>query len=171
MKHTCQRLLAAVASLGFSGWVLAVNPGEPAPEFKLPGLAADEVNLAAYRGKLVYLDFWASWCGPCKQSFPWMNQLQSRYAAQGLQVLTVNLDTRAEDARRFLMANPGHFPVGLDPQGQVPKSYAILGMPSSVLIAPDGKVLWTHRGFRAEEAAELEATISRHLPNPNRQRP
>lgn len=157
---------AAVGGLlaaGLAPGAGAVAPGEAAPAFQLPGAKGEVVQLAALRGKWVYLDFWASWCGPCRQSFPWMGQMQSRYGAQGLQVVAVSVDARPEDARRFLAEVPAGFTVALDPQGLTPRQYAIKGMPTSVLIAPDGKVVFTHTSFRPEAQAELEQRIAQAM--------
>lgn len=114
--------------------------------------------LAAYQGKLVYLDFWASWCGPCGQSFPWLNQMQRKYR-DGLVVVGVNVDTDAAAADAFLKKHPAVFDIVRDPDGKLPELYAIEGMPSSVLIAPDGRVLHKHSGFRSQQVAEYEAAI------------
>jgi len=154
---------ASVAGLGlWAAWAGALGVGDPAPDFKLYG-QRDAVQLAAQRGKLVYLDFWASWCGPCKQSFPWMNQLQSKYGAQGLQVIAVNVDTSIADARRFLDGMPANFTVAFDARGETPRRYEIKGMPTSMLISPEGKVLYVHNGFRADEQVLIEAQISQAL--------
>lgn len=152
--------IAAMTLLGAPVW--AVDAGQGAPGFELPGQAGT-LSLEKYKGKTVYLDFWASWCGPCKQSFPWMNDMQNRYGAQGLQVLAVNVDQKPDDAKAFLQANPAQFAVAYDPAGKVPKAYAIKGMPTSVLIGPDGKVLMVHSGFKQEQAAELEQHIQHAL--------
>ena len=151
---------SALAWISVSAW--ALGPGEAAPDFKLPG-TKDAVQLSALSGRVVYLDFWASWCGPCKQSFPWMNALQARFAAQGLKVVAVNVDAQAAEARQFLASNPANFDVAFDAAGDTPHRYAIKGMPTSVLIGPDGKVLWVHAGFRAEDRAELESQIAQAL--------
>lgn len=142
--------------------VQALETGAAAPQFELQGLDG-AVKLAALQGKLVYLDFWASWCGPCRQSFPWMNQMQAKYGARGLQVVGVNLDANSADARQFLAATPARFVIGFDPQGATPRNYGIKGMPSSVLIGPDGKVLLQHAGFREADRAELESRIAAAL--------
>lgn len=169
LMRSALALLATSAGVGTP--VLAVEPGQPAPRFDLPAIRAGAgvyvpnttVDLADYQGKTVYLDFWASWCGPCKQSFPWMNELQARYGAKGLQVLAINLDQRGTDARDFLIANPARFDVAFDAKGATPTLYGIKGMPTSVLIGPTGRVLWTHTGFRPDEKAELEQQIQRAL--------
>ena len=151
-------LLAAALGLLAASPAQALDAGAPAPELRLPGLK-DEVNLATLKGKVVYVDFWASWCGPCKQSFPFMNQLQAKYGAQGLQVVAVNLDRKREDVQRFLDEVPAQFTVALDPQGASAQRFEIKGMPSSVLVGKDGKVLRAHAGFRQDDRAEIEQAI------------
>lgn len=147
---------------------MAVTVGDLAPNFQLPASpdpqsGASNVHLADLRGKVVYLDFWASWCGPCKQSFPWMNEMQSRYGKQGLTVLAVDVDVHSDDARAFLAELAPGFRVAFDTQGVTPKQYAIRGMPTSILIGPDGKVLLVHNGFRTDETADVEAGIRQAL--------
>ncbi|MYN27605.1 redoxin family protein [Duganella sp. CY42W] len=140
----------------------ALDKGAPAPQFDLPGLDG-AVKLAKLQGKVVYVDFWASWCGPCRQSFPWMNDMQAKYGGKGLQIVGVNVDAKSDDARQFLTATPARFAIAFDPQGATPRSYGIKGMPSSVLIGPDGKVLLEHSGFRDADRAELESKIQSAL--------
>ena len=152
--RTATVLAAALCATSAS----ALDQGAAAPPFDLPG-ANGAVKLAALKGKLVYVDFWASWCGPCRQSFPWMNEMQARYGARGLQVVGVNLDAQAEDARRFLGETPARFTIAFDPAGATPRAYGIKGMPSSVLVGPDGKVLFQHAGFKEADRAELEKAI------------
>ncbi len=145
------------------GGVQAVEPGQQAPAIDLPGPAAS-VSLDQLKGKLVYVDFWASWCGPCRQSFPWMNDMQAKYGPQGLQVVGVNLDDKTEDATRFLAQVPARFVTAFDPKGDTARRYQLKGMPSSVLIAPDGKVIQVHVGFRADQREALEQAIVAALP-------
>jgi peroxiredoxin len=89
-----------------------------------------------------------------------MNEMQAKYGAKGFQVIGVNVDAKRSDAEQFLASTPTAFQVAFDPQGATPKSYQIKGMPSSVLVGPDGKVLLVHSGFRAEERKELESAIA-----------
>jgi thiol-disulfide isomerase/thioredoxin len=154
-------MAAALATL-LSLPALALEAGQPAPDFDLPGRVG-AIKLSELKGKTVYLDFWASWCGPCKQSFAWMNDMQARYGGKGLQVLAVNVDQKTDDAKAFLKDNPAAFDVAFDQAGKTPRSYAIKGMPTSLLIGPDGKVLMVHSGFRAEERDELERQIKLSL--------
>ncbi len=151
------------ASLQLAGAAFAADIGQPAPAFDLPG-AAGQVRLADLRGKLVYVDFWASWCGPCKQSFPWMNEMQAKYGGHGLQIVGIAVDNKRADAEQFLKETPARFTVAYDVAGETPKSYRIKGMPSSYLIAPDGRVLYAHAGFREQDKKELEDRIRQALP-------
>jgi len=162
MKFTpTLRCLLALCMLVPAG-ARALDAGAAAPPFELAGLNGP-VNLANYRGQLVYLDFWASWCGPCKRSFPWMNELQARYGAQGLRIIAVNLDEKHEDATRFLAATPAKFLVALDPSGATARTYGIKGMPSSVLIGRDGKLIMNHTGFNDNDTAAVEQQIAAAL--------
>ncbi len=136
----------------------ALEPGQLAPAFNLPGATAP-VSLSALKGKVVYVDFWASWCGPCKQSFPWMNEMQAKYGSKGFEVVAINLDAKTTDATAFLAETPARFAIAYDSKGESPKRYEIKGMPSSVLVGPDGKVLSVHAGFRADERKALEDAI------------
>jgi len=160
-KFPAQTAALALVTL-LAGPVLAVEAGQVAPEFDLAGRLA-AVNLSDYKGKTVYLDFWASWCGPCKQSFPWMNDMQSRYGAKGLRVVGINVDQKTDDAKAFLKDTPASFDVAFDQGGKTPKAYAIKGMPTSVLIGRDGKVLSVHSGFKDEQRPELERQIQQAL--------
>ena len=160
-KIYLKTITLALASL-LGGSALAVEVGQAAPDFDLPGRLA-AVKLSDYKGKTVYLDFWASWCGPCKQSFPWMNEMQTRYSDQGLRVVGINVDQKTDDAKNFLKDTPASFDVAFDASGKTPKTYAIKGMPTSVLIGPDGKVLSVHSGFKDEQRGELEAQIKHAL--------
>lgn len=140
----------------------ALESGQNAPEFDLQGKTG-AIKLSDFKGKTVYLDFWASWCGPCKQSFPWMNTMHERYASKGLRIIAVNLDQKNADALTFLEANPASFAIAFDAAGATPRSYAIVGMPTSVLIGPDGKILSIHSGFKIEQADVLERQIKHAL--------
>ena len=128
----------------------------------LPG-ARGAVKLSDLRGKVVYVDFWASWCAPCKQSFPWLNEMQARYGAHGLEIVGINVDARRTDADRFLAQVPARFTLAFDARGDTPGCYAAKGMPTSFLIARDGTIVATHVGFRAEDKSRIEREIRRAL--------
>ena len=136
----------------------AYAEGIQASDFDLPGKQAP-VRLSDSKGKVIYLDFWASWCGPCKQSFPWMNALQEKYKSKGLEVIAVNLDANNEDALKFLATTPAKFTVAFDSKGRTPLQYGVKGMPTSYLISPDGKIIMQHMGFNAADRDMLEQKI------------
>lgn len=146
---------------GLSMPAMALQPGDTAPAFTLPKPGGGSLSLADYKGQLVYLDFWASWCGPCKQSFPWMKDMQTRFGAQGLQVLAVNVDGKSSDAEGFLAQFPAlSFGIALDSKGSTPAAYQVKGMPTSFLIGPDGKVLWVHQSFKESDREALQAQLA-----------
>lgn len=157
--------LACAASLCIALPAWSLEAGAVAPPIELPGLTSP-VSLAAMKGKLVYVDFWASWCGPCRKSFPWLNEMQAKYGARGLQVIGVNLDKKRSEADKFLAEVPASFTIAFDAKGDTGWAYGLMGMPSSYLVGPDGKVLQTHTGFRDEQRQQLEAAIVAALPKP-----
>lgn len=148
---------AVVGAVAPSAW--ALDPGAAAPELKLPGLTG-AVDLASLKGKVVYLDFWASWCGPCKQSFPFMNELQSRFGADGFEVVAVNLDAKRGDADQFLAEVPARFTLAFDAKGESARRFEVRSMPSSLLIGRDGRIVVAHKGFKADDRKELEERVA-----------
>lgn len=136
----------------------------PAPEFELP-TDAEKISLQAMRGRVVYLDFWASWCKPCRKSFPWMNALQAKYRDKGLQIVAVNVDSDPEQVKRFLEKYPADFIVAYDPDGKLASQYQVKGMPSSYLIDQQGNIHASHIGFRDEDKTVVESQINHLLQN------
>lgn len=124
-----------------------------------PIVRAADLDLSAYRGRVVYVDFWASWCGPCKQSFPWMQAMKDTYDRQGLTVIAVNLDLDRADADKFLERFRPTFEVRFDPKGNLATFYNVQAMPSSVLIDRHGVTRFTHSGFRPVDGAVYEAQV------------
>lgn len=112
-----------------------------------------------FRGRVVYLDFWASWCAPCRQSFPWMQRLHSAFEEQGLKVIAVDLDRDRAEADKFLARFRPAFEVRFDPKGDLAELYKVRAMPSSLLIDRNGVVRFTHVGFRNIDAPAYEAQV------------
>ena len=121
---------------------------------------ADGLDLGAYKGKVVYLDFWASWCNPCRQSFPWMNQLQELYAPKGLVVIAVNVDHDRDLADEFLQSNNAQFKIVYDQGGAIAEKYDFKDMPTSILIGRDGKIRYVHNGFYPDKEGLYDAHIN-----------
>lgn len=121
-----------------------------------PTLAADAPG---NRWRAAWIDIWASWCGPCKLSFPWMNEMHERYAAAGLRIVAINVDRHEADAQRFLRQLPARFPLAMDPAGNAPRQLDAKAMPSSWLVRPDRTLLLSHGGFRLEDRNDLERRI------------
>ena len=161
MKRPWLQMLraATLALLVAAMSALAAAPGEPAPALSLPDPRGETVSLDKLRGKVVYVDFWASWCGPCKRSFPWMNELAERYGADGFTIVAVNVDKKRDDADRFLAQTPGRFTIVYDPSGASPAAWAVKGMPSSYLVDRSGRVALVEQGFRDEQKAGVENRI------------
>lgn len=121
------------------------------------------MSLAQLRGNVVYLDFWASWCSPCRMSFPQLEQLRVEFAPRGFEVLAVNVDEFEADAVKFLEEIPVSYPVVYDAAGASPQAYGILGMPTGYLIDREGVIRLVHHGFRRNDGAKLKTEIIKLL--------
>jgi thiol-disulfide isomerase/thioredoxin len=121
--------------------------------------AAPPAGLAPVSGRVIWVDFWASWCVPCRRSFPWMNAMHRQYGPEGLEIIAVNLDKERALADGFLAEIPAEFSVRFDPAGKLAKEFVVQAMPSSYLLAADGTVLASHFGFKTADAPEYERAI------------
>jgi cytochrome c biogenesis protein CcmG, thiol:disulfide interchange protein DsbE len=162
------RLLLAflLAGLTYAASARAATPGTPAPPFALHTSSGETVSLAPLRGRVVYVDFWASWCGPCRRSFPWMNAMQARYGNEGLAIIGVNVDKRHADAERFLRDTPAAFTIVYDAEGATPRAYDVKGMPTSYLIDRHGDIAaveeGSHDAHRDDVEARIRALLAQH---------
>ncbi|MEW5755838.1 MAG: TlpA disulfide reductase family protein [Pseudomonadota bacterium] len=152
------RALLAVAFFCSS----ASHAVETAPSFSFSDGSAT-VALKDLKDQVVYLDFWASWCGPCRKSMPWMNKMQEKYKDQGLVIIGVNVDSDRKAAEDFLKAVPANFKVVYDPEGKIAAQYKLMGMPNSFLIARDGTMQKRHVGFKEGLEDEYETEIRQLL--------
>lgn len=140
----------------------AAHAGE-APAFTLSDAKGGAVSLSDLRGKVVFVDFWASWCVPCLKSFPWLSELQGRYRDKGLVVVGINLDKSPADAEKFLKRVPHDFTLVYDPSGNSAKAYGVKAMPSSYVVDRKGGLALEHGGFRDSDKDVLEAAIKTAL--------
>ena len=122
-------------------------------------VAAEPLDLAAYEGKVVVIDFWASWCVPCRRSFPWLNAMHEKYGDDGLVIIGVNLDAERAEAEAFLKKYPPNFQIYYDESKALAKEYDVVAMPSSYLLGPDGQIRTRHFGFKVKNQGEYEARI------------
>jgi thiol-disulfide isomerase/thioredoxin len=109
--------------------------------------------------KVVWVDFWASWCAPCRRSFPWMNAMHRKYAEQGLQIIAVNVDKERQLADEFLAETPAEFRLFFDPSGSLAETFNVQAMPSSFVLDADGNVLASHFGFKLANTEDYERAI------------
>ena len=121
--------------------------------------ADDSLDLTEYQGKVVALDFWASWCVPCRQSFPWWNTMHAKYADQGLVIIGVNLDNEPDSAHAFLEEFPAEFRIYYDKDKELARSFGVQAMPSTYIIGRNGKIRGKHFGFKIKKQDEYEAVI------------
>lgn len=120
-------------------------------------------DLAQYRGRVVVVDFWASWCAPCRRSIPWLNEMYSRYGEQGLVIVGINVDRNRGDAERFLREVPIDFEVVYDSDGELAERYQVEAMPSTYIFDRNGELAERHLGFLNRKRSEYEALLGRLL--------
>ena len=138
----------------------ALEEGDRAPSFAAPSLTGPgTVELGKYRGKIVYLDFWASWCGPCLKAIPEIEEMRSEFPEDQFQIVAVNLDQKEKKALRFLEKNPIGYPSASDPKGRLPGQFGVETMPTSYLIDRDGVIRYVHRGFSRGDGSKLREEI------------
>jgi peroxiredoxin len=145
-----------VASLAWAAQTLS----GPAPGFSLQSRDGQQVSLASLKGKVVMVNFWATWCVPCRQEMPHLQALYDRYNSLGFELLAVNVEkNNAEGARKWLEETPVTFPVLFDPNNEVTKLYKVQTMPSTVLVARDGTMRFIHHGYKPGYESDYQTQV------------
>lgn len=145
--------VAALASV-FAVSSLVSAASSVAPAFTLQSRAGDTVSLDKFKGKVVMLNFWASWCGPCRQEMPLLDQMHRKYSALGFSMVGVNVDADSKDAEAWLAKTPVSFPILFDTKSAVSKMYEVNAMPTTVFIDRKGNIRGMHRGYKAGDEGE-----------------
>ena len=152
-----------VAALGLASAARALDEGDAAPAFSTNTLDGQPIGLAGLRGKVVLIDFWASWCAPCKEEMPVLEKLWRKYRDQGLVVVGVSVDNELPNAKTFIGQVKVTFPIVHDAKHTIADRYAPPRMPTSLIVDKTGKIRFVHGGFRKQDAAKLEHEIAQLL--------
>ncbi len=152
---------AACALALFTAWPAEATlvPQAPAPDFRLPTPEGRNLRLGELRGQVVLVNFWASWCGPCRQEMPHLNKLYDKYRSAGFELLGINIDDDPKHGAATALRWGVNFPVLLDASKTVTRQYDLGAMPATVLIDRDGRVRFLHRGYREGMERQYEQQI------------
>ena len=148
--NSCSRFIPrALLAAILAGCLAAANAAapQPAPDFTLKSLSGENLKLSELRGQVVLVNFWASWCGPCRQEMPLLDEMYQRYQKLGFTILGVNVEQDAAAAQAMLKEHPVQFPVLFDPQSTASKLYNLNAMPTTVLVDRSGNVRYLHQGY------------------------
>jgi peroxiredoxin len=163
MQHSTMSLVkrCAMAAIVVASTAFAAggDASGPAPPFTLTALSGQQGALSQYKGQVVMVNFWATWCGPCQQEMPLLDQMYKKYKPAGFTLIGVNVDKEAPAVKELLARKPVSFPVLLDPANQVSKAYHVDEMPSSVIIDRKGEIRYIHRGYKPGDENEYQDRI------------
>ena len=154
-------ILATMLLVG-AGPAIAAAPAQapvPAPDFSLAARDGGSVQLSSLRGQVVMINFWATWCGPCRQEMPLLEQLHAKYEPLGFTLLGVNVEPDSAAATTWLKGVPVTFPILFDTKNAVAEQFGVMGMPSSVFVDREGRVRYVHRGYKPGDEAQYADLI------------
>lgn len=157
--------LIGIVSLCAATAIEAVEVGQPAPAFELASLSGEAVSLDAHAGKVRLVNFWASWCEPCRHELPALNALREEYKEQGFEIIGISVDSEADNAKAFIEQRPVSYPVALDQDFKTAKQYAAQAMPMSYIVDRDGKVQAVFAGFSQKKLSSITAAVEATLTN------
>ena len=153
------RIAGIVAALVIAMPAVASDPTGPAPQFVLPAKGGSQLNLAQYKGQVVMINFWASWCGPCRQEMPLLEDIYKKYNKLGFTLIGVNVEPDSKAADDWLKQTPVSFPILYDKESKVSKLYDVSGMPSTVIIDRKGNLRVLHHGYKPGDENEYLDSI------------
>jgi peroxiredoxin len=152
-------LLLILIGLFISASVTAGQGLGAAPDFSLPDASGKSVALSDFKGEVVLINFWASWCGPCREEMPLLDELSTRYAALGFTMLGVNVEEDSSAANGFLAGTPVNFPILYDRENKVSQLYDVIAMPSTVIVDRTGQIRYIHHGYEAGNEHDYQDQI------------
>lgn len=147
MKNVKRKFLLLVMLFVLVPLVHAEQVSGPAPDFTLKSRSGENIKLSEHRGDVVMINFWASWCAPCRQEMPLLEELYKKYSDLGFTLLAVNVEEDSSKADELLKDIPVTFPVLFDNSNKVTKLYNVIAMPSTVIVDRDGNMRYLHRGY------------------------
>lgn len=153
-------LVLFVLTFYLSGSAMALEVGNQSPTCQATFLDDGQpFSLDRYKNKVLYVDFWATWCPPCKKSIPFLNQLRNELVDKGFEIIAINVDENPDDTKRFLKKYPVDYVVAMDPAGNCPTAYNVMAMPSSYFVDRQGIVRRIHLGFRTSDEPDIRQQI------------
>ena len=152
-------LLLLGCLVAWSGIAESASISGPAPNFTLKSLSGENIKLSELTGNVVLINFWASWCGPCRQEMPYLNAIHNKYEALGFTVLGVNVEEQVANARSFIAERPVDFPILFDSNNKVSELYKVIAMPTTVVIDRDGKMRFLHQGYQSGDEVEYRKMV------------
>ena len=159
MQLSLSRILPGLLLACVLGSAGAAPVSGPAPDFTLKSLDGTNMKLSEMAGNVVLINFWASWCGPCREEMPLLNALHNKYQPLGFTVLGINVEEQVDSARGFLRDFPVDFPVLLDNRNQVSQLYEVVAMPTTVVVDRDGKLRYLHRGYKSGDEEKYRQMV------------
>ncbi len=145
--------------VAWSGIAESASISGPAPNFTLKSLSGENIKLSELTGNVVLINFWASWCGPCRQEMPFLNAIHNKYEALGFTVLGVNVEEEVANARSFIAERPVDFPILFDSNNKVSELYKVIAMPTTVVIDRNGKLRFLHQGYQSGDEVEYRKMV------------
>lgn len=161
LKIVRNYLLLFGCLVAWSGIAASATISGPAPNFSLKSLSGENIKLSELTGNVVLINFWASWCGPCRQEMPILNAIHNKYKALGFTVLGVNVEEQVANARSFIADRPVDFPILIDSNNTVSRLYEVIAMPTTVVIDRDGQLRFLHRGYQSGDEAEYRKMVKK----------